>query len=595
MGIMTAFGVGVSGLRASQNAINTTSHNLANVNTEGYVRQQVIFSDTSYQNLGAGGVNTMQVGIGVDLSEVRRVRDELLDKAFRQENGRQAFYEEQYLAVNEVQEMLGELQGVAFQDYLTEFLGAIQEVAKEPLSGVHRATLVENAVAFMDRANSIYSSLVNYQETLNVKVQKTVNRINDLGSLIYDLNGQIAKAEAPGIEKANDLRDLRDSALDELSSLVNISYNELSDGKVTVKVEGVAFVTENTHYDMATARLDAAKDSNLLTPVWPYLDDRTVYNLNEEVSTVRNTDIGALRSILITRGNATANYTDIPNPENYAGGSTDAQYLEDLRIYDEEVAQSSIRTVMAEFDQLIHSIVTAVNDVLCPNTTVSELTDEEKNALIDFEYTDLAGRTQKITGNTVILDAEEAGYGCGDSRVQGTELFSRDYTERYTEVTVEVDGEDKTYYIYNEDNSFGNESLYTLGNIRVNETVLRDNDTIPLSQASGAEYMEKAEALVDIWESADLKLTPYHNTQKAFIEYYTEFVNQIADSGNLYENMIDQQQDMTDGIDGDRQRIMGVSSDEELANLIKFQAAYNASSRYINVIDQMLEHLITRL
>ncbi len=79
------------------------------------------------------------------------------------------------------------------------------------------------------------------------------------------------------------------------------------------------------------------------------------------------------------------------------------------------------------------------------------------------------------------------------------------------------------------------------------------------------------------------------------MKYYTEFTGQIANAGNMYDNMINYQTDLTNGVNDERLSIMGVSDSEELTNLIKFQAAYNASSRYINVIDEMLEHLVTRL
>ena len=66
MARMTSLSIGVSGLQASQNAINTTAHNLANVGTKGYVRQQVVFSDTAYLTLNVGANVTNQTGIGVD-------------------------------------------------------------------------------------------------------------------------------------------------------------------------------------------------------------------------------------------------------------------------------------------------------------------------------------------------------------------------------------------------------------------------------------------------------------------------------------------------------------------------------------------------
>lgn len=627
MSAFTSLSVGVSGLKASQNAINVTSHNLANVNTVGFVRQQVVFSDTNYRTIGRNGVYTNQVGIGVDLSEVRRVRDELLDKAYRRESGRQSFYESQSKAIDEIQEAFGELEGVTFQGYLEDLRSAIQEVAKEPTSQVHRAGLIQSSVAFIDRANAIYNNLVIYQNTLNKQVVNSVDRINKLGDMIHTLNQRISKAEANGVEHANDLRDQRDNALDELGKLVNIQYTEETSGIVRVKVEGVSFVTESNVYHMGMAKLDTDKDSELVTPVWPYLLDTPVYNLDKPVSTKNNTDIGSLKGLLLARGNCTADYTDIPDSSDYEGGAESAAYKRalklwqydsaaydepdaadyvggknsaaygrDLATYEKEIAQSSVKTVMAEFDQLINAMVESVNDLLCPNMEASDLQTKlglAADTLVGQTYVDASGKKRTITENTLFFDAESAGYGCAtNSEVQGTELFVRSDSERYSKVT----GKDgKEYYVFNDYNSAGNESLYSIGNIEVNPDVLQDYTLIPLSTKDGGEDRERAEALGDVWENTGLKLTPDYNTQKAFMDYYTEFTGQIANAGALYNNMIDYQENLATGIDEERQRIMGVSSDEELSNLIKFQAAYNASSRYINVINEMLEHLVTRL
>lgn len=627
-GGFSSLSVGVSGLKASQNAINTTAHNLANVNTTGYVRQQAVFADTSYQTVGRTSVYVNQVGIGVDLAQVRRVRDELLDKAFRQESGRKEFYESQTNAVDEIEEVFGELEGVTFQEYLQDLRTAVQEVVKEPASQVNRAGLIQSAVAFITRANTIYSNLVNYQNTLNKQVINTVDQINALGDKIYSLNQQICKAEAGGVEHANDLRDQRDNALDELSKLVSITYEEDSSHRVTVKVEGVNFVNDVSVNHIGLKMLDADKDSELVTPVWPHLVDNPVFNLEIPVSTKSNTDIGALKGILLARGNSTANYTDIPNAADYesgaesaayklalkrwqhdpqlykepvaadyVGGKDSAAYKEDLQVYREEIEQSSIKTVMAEFDQMINAIVESINDILCPNVDAKELQSRTGDTYVGQTYTDNSGKVQTITENTLFFDAENAGYGCAtNSDVQGTELFVRAGADRYQKITVQdALGNDKTLYVFNTYNVFGNEALYTVGSLELNPDVLQDYTLIPLSTKDGGEDRERAEALGEAWDKAALKLTPDYNTQKEFMEYYTEFTGQIANAGKMYDNMIDYQENLTNGIDEERQRITGVSSDDELTNLIKFQAAYNASSRYINVIDDMLEHLIMRL
>ena len=133
MGGMSSLYIGVSGLQASQNAINTTSHNLANLHTPGYVRQQVVFSDRSYQTLSVGSVYYNQSGRGVSVMDIRHVRDVLLDKAYREESGREAFYDSQAQVIDEIIGYFGELEGEAFQDYLEDMWRAIQEVNKNPL------------------------------------------------------------------------------------------------------------------------------------------------------------------------------------------------------------------------------------------------------------------------------------------------------------------------------------------------------------------------------------------------------------------------------------------------------------------------------
>jgi flagellar hook-associated protein 1 FlgK len=85
------------------------------------------------------------------------------------------------------------------------------------------------------------------------------------------------------------------------------------------------------------------------------------------------------------------------------------------------------------------------------------------------------------------------------------------------------------------------------------------------------------------------------NKLNTFTGYYSDLVAQAANSGYMYQTIHENQVNTVESIQSAREQIMGVSSDEELANMIRYQNAYNASSRYINVISQMLEHLVTSL
>jgi len=589
--------IGVSGLRSSQNAINTTSHNLVNVNTEGYVRQQVVFNDTHYQTLSSDGNNVKKVGHGVNIQDIRRVRDTLLDKAFRNEKGRQSFYEEAFQAVDEIEGIFGELDGVSFGSYLDELWEAIQEVEKDASSMVARSALVQNAVTFINRAEAVYAGLVNYQVTLNTEVMNKVNRINEIGDTIFRLNKKIASVEGIGVESANDLRDQRDLLLDELSSLIKTEYVEESNGMVRVRTEGVVLVDNIGVNHMGYELLDADKGSDYYTPVWPFLDNRKVFNLEVEISTPRDNDVGGLKGLLLARGNCAANYTDIPNKDDPKYQLKDDNgnfiYEEDLDVYKRLVEPSIIKTVMAEFDALINSIVTQINDALCPNI---EATHKDVGLTVGQVLTASDGTKLTVTKDTLILNTDynedAAGYGSDANKTQGAELFSRANTKRYVEYK---DDAGNSYLVYNTIDDFGLESLYTLGKLDINYDVLDNKDLLGLSNKDGSVDQERAAALSNQWETPCLKLGPDYVSYDCFIEYYSEFVGQVANAGDLYNNMINYQNSLASGIDYNRLQITGVSSEEELTSLIQYQNAYNAASRYITVVDEMLEHLVMRL
>lgn len=583
-GGMAGLYIGVSGLKAAQTALDTTGHNLSNIDTKGYTRQQITYSTSKYFNIGQNAVSSLQYGIGVNVQDVRRVRDEFLDRAYRQENGRTAFYESQYTAVEEVETLFGEMEGVKFEDIMNDLWASINEVAKNPGSTVTRTALVQSSVAFINRATAIYDGLVSYQKMLNTKISDTVNRINELGSTIDKLNKKINYIESCG-EDANDYRDERDNALDELASYIKIEYWETSDSKVNINMEGYPFLTGNSFFPMDVQTIGT---TGLYEPVWPAMDNRSVFTLNEEYNSINNNDIGELKGMLLARGNTAVNYQDVPVEPLREDFASDAdydaaykQYETDVRYYNINIDNSVILSTMAGFDKLINGMVEAVNDVLCPETTTTG----------DITATD--GTT--IPAGSTILDMDRTAYGM-DGETVGVELFSRRYTDRYeVKEYADDDGNIQKIYVRNNKNSFGNESLYTLGNLLVNDAVLQDYQNIPLSLKDGSEDFATAGKLIDIWEVKFAALNPDKYAKEDFQSFYNSLISDIANTGEVLHNMQQYQESMANELDNKRQESIGVASDEELTNMIRFQNAYNAASRYITVVSEMMEHLVTSL
>ncbi len=692
--LMTSMYTGVSGLIVNQTSINTTAHNISNVDTKGYSRQQILSTDFTYTMIGQSYTEYKQVGLGTTMASIRQVRDVFLDKSYRLELGRQNFYEFQSETVEEIESVFGELNGEAFRETLSGLWTAVSELAKEPDNIVNRGVLVTTAEEFIRRAETISKQMGEYQVNLNKQIQEQVDRINEIGEKIKELNQTIRKYECTN-QQANDYRDTRNSLLDELAGMANISYKEDGYGVVTVSIEGVQFVSENDVFHIETQRtviqeekdkaaeinkyskvlsqiiktstdpadaesavkgnaawselkkygkisynndgsisfddftlIDKSgnvteylpKQSDLLSILWRGNGCGEVFKIDGNYNSAANTDVGGLKGLLISRGTYEANYTEIPKARDYANGEEDPAYLAAVNKYNKYVDASIIMATQSQFDQLVNSIVTQINDILCPNTVINK---DSINDMLAVQYgkSDSSvnmstaklrladGSMLDITNDVLIFDAMNAGCGMDDNHTQGEALFERKSVERYTKatLTVTITNEDNTVetktldvLVYNKEYASNNYSLFSIGQIEVNEDVLNDYNLIPLTSNKysgefGAINQKVAMALIDLWDAENLKIDPNTLTKNNFIDYYSAMTTNIAYKGSTYRSIAKNQDDMVESIDNKRQEVLGTSSDEELSNLIKFQHAYNASSRYINAINEMLGQIIDKL
>ena len=571
--------VGASGLQSAQNSLNTTSNNLANVNTKGYVRQQVVHTDRNYNIFDtSASISYQQSGLGVKIGDVVHARDVFLDKAYRTESGRQAFYAATADAVNEVYTYYQELEGEAFQNSLQDLRTSFQELAKRPDDSVAQNLVIQKASLFVSRANAVYTGLKDYQSNINQQITDDIDRINELGQRIYELNLEIKTVEAGHVETAMTLRDERDSCLDELGSYVDISYKEDIDGIVKVSVEGMEFVNEAKCYKMGKLVDDL---TGFVTPYWPQSSEPDkgfydeVFSYTTEISSEMNTDIGELKALILARGDRVANYTDI------VGLSKDAYNTS--KVDKIATGMSVMLEAEAQLDQLVHGIITAINDVLCPNTEAENIFNFNGANEITID-----GVT--IQKGELFLDVENCSVGV-DGTLPPTELFRRIGTERYTEVV--IDG--KTYYKFVPEDETDTAMQYTMKSVSVNHVLMEQETKFPhLSQNGEVDY-EMAQKLAKLWEKEDLILNPNDTNCVNFMDYYSNMIGAFGTLGSVYESTSSSLLGTVDAVDNQRAQVIGVSSDEELTKMIKYQNAYNASSRFINVINEMIEHIITQL
>ncbi|SFQ42268.1 flagellar hook-associated protein 1 FlgK [Lachnospiraceae bacterium XBB1006] len=575
--------VGKSGLVGAQNAINTTANNLTNVNTKGYVREQVVFNDMEYSTLALTqksyntnqSINMKQSGLGVTIGDVVHSRDLFLDKYYRSEAGRQSFYEACFTTTSEIHELLQETEGEQFQEVLANLNEAIQELAKEPGSAVNQNLVIQKATLFIERSQALYEGLVDYQLNMNSQIMDTTNRINEIGKKISDMNEVIMRVEAGKVETAMTLRDERDLLLDELGTLANITYAEIPGGCVKVKIEGIDFVDEICCHPM-DVRVDEL--TGFATPIWKELSNYPreqyvdVFDFSNDISTELNTDVGKLKGLVMSRGTEIADFRDLY-------GLTEKEFQDTTGL-------SPIMTVEAQLDSLVRDIANKLNDLFSPTV--------EKEIY-------LPGETNPV--KVKVWDEEKGTVG-NTLKGPGQELFSRRFVDRYHEV---VDADGKTWYVLNEEDlgpieydetgapiAKDDTTFYSMKNLIVNPILIEDEGKLPTFEKNGEEAHRLMSELKHAWKDVEFRLTP-DSMAVSIEDYYDNMVGAQATNGNVFHGVSRSLDASVSAIGNQREQVIGVSSDEELSNMIKYQSAYNASSRFINTVDSMIEHIITQL
>lgn len=221
----------LTGLRAFQSALATTSHNIANVNTEGYSRQRVNFGTMPAQNVGVG-----YIGSGVQPQSIERILDQ-----YRVDSLRSNVAEEARLA--SFNDLAGDIDGLlaspdsGLSQPLQDFFAALQTVADNPSSVSARQVALSQANVLSDRFATLNTRLEDQNDQINARLSQAVTQVNALAESVADLNLAIRDAQAAaGGAPPNDLLDQRDLVLQQLSEQIAIDVVAQDDGAVSVFV-----------------------------------------------------------------------------------------------------------------------------------------------------------------------------------------------------------------------------------------------------------------------------------------------------------------------------------------------------------------------
>ncbi|MDD5384844.1 MAG: flagellar hook-associated protein FlgK [Gallionella sp.] len=230
----------LSGMNAAQLGVATTQHNIANANTPGFTRQQILVSSRAGQQTGAGFI-----GQGVDVTGVKRIYDQFLNTQVLQEQSQASYLTAYHSAITPIDSLISNsTTGAA--SAMQSFFDALNGVANNPENVTARQTLLSNAQIAVNRFQAIDQSLTDMANSLTGQITSSVNSVNSYAQQIAVLNGSIKRATASGQgQQPNDLIDQRDQLINQLNQEIKTTVLRQADGTASVFVgNGQALVLD---------------------------------------------------------------------------------------------------------------------------------------------------------------------------------------------------------------------------------------------------------------------------------------------------------------------------------------------------------------
>lgn len=246
---MSTFGgieLGKRALQTQQKSLNITGHNIANANNEKYSRQRAVQSATDpytlaslYNPAGAG-----QVGTGVYIKSIMRMRDQFIDTRIRYENQGYGEWSVRKENLRQIESIYNELDNGGVKNNLDRFFQSFHDLVRDAESSNSvRESVIQTAITLTTQLNHIDRSLMEFRAHLGSEIEYKVAEVNDLAKRIAALNKQIKIIESDPTKKANDLADERDALIDELAKIVDIQVRFDSYNQANISLNGIAIVS----------------------------------------------------------------------------------------------------------------------------------------------------------------------------------------------------------------------------------------------------------------------------------------------------------------------------------------------------------------
>ncbi len=626
--------IGKRGLSAHQQAIQTTGHNISNADNKHYARQRVVMNsmDPIYEPAFNRAEVAGQIGQGVKVAEIERVRDNFIDDRIVESSSLKDYWGKKNDYLYQVETVFNEPSGTTLRTLMDNFWSAWEDLSNYPEETAHRAVVQEKAEGLGSRMEDVFKKLTQLRDQANREIESKVNHLNTIAENIKSLNEKITKSQALG-DNPNDLLDRRDELLQELAGMVDITIGRSDEDELMVfigqqilvqgqkvhKIDLVGNPSNDGLYDMqwqetgkpvllkkgSIQALYEVRDNILVEKINQVdalainamdiineihkdgfgLNGKTNLTFFEERSLATNT-FGEID----TDGDGTNDKTSVfrvtgrtsIDPDRPIGITGTLRFLKPIQGGEEEVLvpyskDDTLNAVIKRINRSESGVVAYMShdNQLALKATTSKI-DKKENFMIRH----LEDSGELLVGLTGILNA---------SGVSG----SFDYRKLGELNKFQANSQDITLTPMYHPSAFFKMSADVKNN-PANIAAGRGKDVggtgdynTPHGHKDGANALLIAAALREKPVMFDYS--------KTTDDFYNSLISKIGTEAREARQEYTTQSELMTELENMRQSVMGVNLDEEMANMVQFQQSYNAAARMISTMNDMLDTIINRL
>lgn len=633
-GLFGTFNIAKSGLFAQQRTIDVTSHNIANANTEGYSRQRAELQASRPSSSEFPG----QMGTGVNIADINRIRDSFLDYQVRVEMGVNGQFTGRDKFLSEIENIMNEPSDTGMSTLIGKFFDSWHTLGTSAGNSNSKSMVAQQAIALTDDLNHSYSELQSLKSNTQTVIKDTVVNINSILGQINELNQQIMQVNIAR-NNPNDLMDRRDLLLDQLSQEfgINIDKKQFEGYNLTTSNEGkYAGVGDDGRPPLAA---DGTTNLNLVQAQFPNNASRFSY-----VNTIESADgqaAGEAGNYKITYykngdmsndSNKVVMTVDIEDTgsvgdPNYVSAADKYKKLDECRVIWADNSGAAIQVDKASKSQGVYTGTIPTDG--SGTVTFEQLalfqppTGELKGYMsvqqdVDT-YEDQLNKFAKALAFSVNGLISQSSSFRPDGSADGGEGGINNFF-------VNSNPQDTNNYTAADENGI------TAENITINAAILQNDGYMKIKAAASydsngnpisgendgaralaiATLRDKLMSIQNINDSTTRSgfLTPIFKQDSSVNNLYTisndtggmtldsyfkDTINRLGIQEQDAKRMVSNQATLLADFQESRDSVSGVSLDEEMANLVQFQHCYQANAKIISTVDQLLDVVVNGL